>query len=52
MSGRKEDVNPLMLEMVENRDFCEAGIAVIVLMCMRFDKHWFVDKLQWFHYLC
>ena len=45
MSGRKEDINPSMLERLENGDFCEAGITDFVLMCVRFDKHWFVDKL-------
>ena len=48
MSRRKEDVNPLMLERVENRDFCEAGIAVIVLMCVRFDKHWLLTNCNGF----
>ena len=27
MSGGREDNNPLMLRMVENRDFSEAGIV-------------------------
>ena len=52
MTGRREDVNPSMLERMENGDFCEAGIDVTILICVRFDQHLIVDKLQWFRYLC